>query len=60
MTVDDETQEVYQGDAIPNRLGGAHGIYNHTQEELQLFIVGVCMAKEKIDWTDLHDDLSRR
>jgi len=60
MTVDDETIEVSPGDAIPNRLSGAHGIYNHTQEELELFIVAVCMEEEKIDWADLHDDLSRR
>ena len=30
ITVDDETEEVVRGDAIPNRMGGAHGIYNHT------------------------------
>jgi len=60
MTVDDETQEVIPGDAIPSRLSGAHGIYNHTQEELELFIVAVCMEKEKIDWTDLHNDLLQR
>ena len=60
MTVDDETQEVRPGDAVPNRLGGAHGIYNHTQEGLELFIVAVCLEKEKIDWTDLHDNLLRR
>ena len=60
VTVDDETEEVNPGDAIPNRLGGAHGIYNHTQEILELFSVAVCMEKGKMDRTVLHDDLSER
>jgi len=60
VTVDDETVPVCPGDAIPNLLGGAHGLYNHTQEELELFVVAVCMEKGKFDCTDLHDNLSRR
>ena len=60
MMVDDETQEICPGDAIPNRLGGAHGLYNHTQENLELFIVAVCLEKGKIDSADLRDDLSQR
>jgi len=60
MTVDDETIEVCQGDAIPNRLGGRHGLYNHTPEALELFSVAVFQSKGKIEWTDWHDDLSRR
>ena len=34
MTVDGETAEVYAGDAILNRLGGSHGLYNHTHEDI--------------------------
>ena len=57
VTVDDETADVQAGDAIPNRLGGAHGLYNHTQGDLELFIVGVCLEKGQIGWTDLQDNL---
>ncbi len=60
MTVDDETELVTVGDAIPNRLGGAHGIYNHTQEDLEVFNMAVFMAKGKSDSADLGDDLSKR
>lgn len=60
VTVDDETEEVGRGDAIPNRLGGSHGIYNHTDEDLEMFVVGVSMEKGKVDATDLGDDLSGR
>jgi mannose-6-phosphate isomerase-like protein (cupin superfamily) len=60
MTVDDETREVYPGDAIINRLGGSHGIYNHTTEPLEMFVVAVCMEKGKTDATNWDDDLSNR
>ena len=60
MTVDDETQDVSQWDVIPNRLGGSHGIYNHTQEDLELLVVAVCVEKEQFDSTALGDDLSQR
>ena len=60
MTVDDETAVVHAGDVIPNRLGGAHGLYNHTTDVMELFAVAVCMEKGQIDWTDLDDDLSHR
>jgi len=58
MTVDEETREVRQWDAVPNRLGGRHGLYNHTQEELELLAVAVCAEKGQFDATDLGDDLS--
>lgn len=60
MTVDDETAEVRAGDAILNRLGGSHGLYNDTEDELELFLLAVCQEKGKFDVTDLNDDLSRR
>jgi mannose-6-phosphate isomerase-like protein (cupin superfamily) len=60
MTVDDETTEVFSGDAIPNCLGGSHGLYNHTQDELQFFLVAVCKEKGVMDTTDLGDDLTTR
>ncbi len=60
MTVDDETREVSKWDAIPSRLGGSHGLYNHTENELELLVVAVCAEKGVLDSTDLGDDLSER
>ncbi len=60
MTVDEETAEVVRGDAIPNNMGGAHGIFNHTDEDLELFVVGVSLEKGRVDATDLGDDLAGR
>ena len=60
MTVDDETEEVHVGDAIPNRLGGSHGIYNHTQEDLEMLVMAVCMEPGQFDTYDLGDDLTAR
>ena len=60
ITVDDETQEISQWDVIPSRLGGSHGLYNHTQKNLELLVVAVCVEKEQFDSTDLGDDLSQR
>ena len=55
VTVDGETAEVGRGDVIPNRLGGAHGISNHTAADLELFVVGVSVTKGQVDATDLGD-----
>ncbi|MDP7448620.1 MAG: cupin domain-containing protein [Candidatus Latescibacteria bacterium] len=60
MTVDDETQVVQQGDTIPSSLGGSHGLYNHTQEDLEVLVVSVSAQKGQFDATDLEDDLSQR
>ncbi len=60
MTVDDETSEVTQWDVIPIQLEGRHGLYNHTQEDLELLVVAVSSQKEQFDSTDLGDDLSQR
>ncbi len=60
MTVDDETEEVYEGAAIPNRLGGSHGIHNHTQTDLEMLVVAVCLERGKTDATNFGDDLTTR
>lgn len=60
MTVDDETVEVSQDTAIPNRLGGSHGLYNHTDAVLELLVMGVCIERGKFDRTDLGDDLIKK
>ena len=52
--------EVHPGDVILNRLGGSHGIYNHTDEELEFFAVAVCMEKGQTDATNHGDDLTDR
>ena len=59
-TVDDETVEVVAGDAAPCPLGSAHGIYNHTNEELEILNMAVTMEKDTFDSEDLGDDLSKR
>ena len=60
MTMDDATEEVHPGDVILNRLGGSHGIYNHTDGELEFFAVAVCMKKGQTDATNHGDDLTDR
>ena len=60
MTVDNETEEVHANDAILNRLGGCHGIHNHTQDDLEILVVAVCMTRGQFDSIDLEDDLSTR
>jgi len=59
-TVDGETVEVVAGDAAPCPLGSAHGIYNHTDEELEILNMAVTMEKDRFDSADLGDDLSAR
>lgn len=60
MTVDDETQSVTQWDAVPSRLGGAHGLYNSGADPLELLVVTVSAEKGQFDAEDLGDDLSAR
>ena len=58
MTVDDETEVVYEGAVIPNRIGGSHGIYN--QGDLEMLVVAVCLEQGKLDAVDLDDDLTEQ
>jgi mannose-6-phosphate isomerase-like protein (cupin superfamily) len=60
ITVDDETEVVYEGAVIPNRIGGSHGIYNHTQDDLEMLVVAVCLEQGKLDTVDLDDDLTEQ
>ena len=60
MTVDDETIEVFEGDAVPNKLGGCHGIYNHSSDYLEVLNMAVSLEKGKFDAEDVGDDLSAR
>ncbi len=60
MTVDGETADVSPWDALPNRLGGSHGLYNSGAEPLELLVVTVSAEKGQFDAADLGDDLSAR
>lgn len=60
ITVDDETEVVYAGDSIPNKLGGAHGLYNHTKENIELFVMAVSIESGQSDSEDLGDNLLAR
>ena len=46
ITVNDQEREVVPGDAIPLKAGGSHGIRNHTDEELLIFVVECKMTRE--------------
>lgn len=58
MKVDGEAADVSFGDCIPNRIGGSHGIINHSEEPLEFLNIGVFINKGQFDATDLDDDLS--
>ena len=60
ITAGNETEEVHAGDAVLHPPEEPHGIYNHTQADLELFVVGVSTEKGQFDQEDLDDDLSRR
>jgi uncharacterized cupin superfamily protein len=57
MKVDGEVVEVSTGDCIPNRLGGSHGLINHTDAPVEFMAVAVSLDKNKFDFTNLNDDL---
>ncbi len=59
MTVNDKTWEVGPGDAAACTLGDSHGIYNNTDEDLDIFVLQVDV--EDIGKTNnWGDDLSTR
>ena len=60
MTVDDEMEEVYKGAVIPNRIGGPHGIYNHTQDNLKMLVIAVCLKRGEFQAIDLGNDLTKQ
>ncbi len=49
MTVNDHTWDVRPGDAIPCTLHDSHGLYNHTDEDLEIFVLIVRMDKAKLE-----------
>ena len=60
ITVNNHTWDVMKGDAIPCTLHDSHGIYNNTDEELEIFVWAVSMEKGQGDAKDMEDDLADR
>ncbi len=60
MTVNDHTWDVSPGDATPCTLHDSHGIYNHTDKDLEIFVLAVAMEKGVTDAKNWGDDLSGR
>jgi len=60
MTVNDRTWVVREGDVAPCTLHDSHGLYNHTDEDLDIFVLMVAMEKDKLDANNWGDDLSGR
>ncbi len=57
VKTDGQIESVCPYDAILFRLGEAHGIYNDTDGDLEIFAISVCMEKGKLDAIGLEDDL---
>lgn len=60
MTVNDYTWDVQEGDAVPCTLHDSHGLYNHTDDDLEIFVFMVSLEKNVLDSTNWGDDLSDR
>lgn len=61
MTVNDHTWVVRPGDTIPCTIGDSHGLYNNTNEDIEIFGFSVWVEKgAKRAVTDWNDDLTDR
>ncbi len=49
MTVNDETAELINGDAVPIRAGEIHSLENTSNEPFEFIIYGVALEKGKLD-----------
>jgi len=58
-TVGDETVDVGPGDAVPCRVGEAHGFSNPGQSDLEFLIIGVALEKGKFDEKNVSLERSR-
>jgi uncharacterized cupin superfamily protein len=60
-TVNDITLDLKPGDAMLQRSGSSHGLYNSGKENLYIVCTGLSTeADGHMDNTNLNDDLSRR
>lgn len=60
MTVNDATYDVKAGDAATVMLHGAHGIYNNSNDDLEVLSIAVPLEKGVYDGEPLGDDLTKR
>jgi len=61
FTVNGKTFDVKEGDALPCRLHDSHGLYNNTDEPLEILVFSVADGKGNDRWTkNWGDDLSGR
>lgn len=60
MTVDDVTFDVKAGDAATVVLHGAHGLYNNSDDDLEVLSIAVPLEKGVYDGVLLGDDLTNR
>ena len=60
MTVNDKTWDVKEGDAVPCTIGDSHGIYNNSDEDLDIFVLIVALEKGVFGVNNWGDDLSTR
>lgn len=59
-TVNDATYDIIEGDAMSCILHNSIGVYNNSNEEMEIMAVGVSMVKGETDCIPLGDDLSGR
>lgn len=57
FTVNGRTAELPAGSMVLCRLGSSHGIYNHTDKDVQFMNLGVAAIKDKYDSIDYNDNL---
>lgn len=60
MTVDDITFDVKAGDAGSCILHGAHGLWNNSNEDIELLSIAVAVIKGKIQHIELDVDMTKR
>jgi len=61
LTANGYTFDVREGDAVPCRLHGSHGIYNNADDDLELLVFSVAVKKNYVKYEkNLGDDLTDR
>ena len=61
LTGNGHTFDVNEGDAVPCRLHGSHGIYNNSDDDLELLVFSVAVKKGYVKYEkNWGDDLTDR
>jgi len=60
VTVNGTTFDASPFEAYPCTLHDSHGVYNNTNSDMELFILGIAVQKGVTDTKDLGDDLSSK